>query len=259
MRIFVIIILWIGFELRAQESYRVAEFHFPKSVKEVVKTESEINRVTGEKNTFKTVTYFFENQRLQKRITRENDQEITETFHYKDSLLIGYTKNYPDIKSEEKYLYTKTGKLQKVLLLDNGKITAQILLTYDKMGHLIQKLTIADDKTTVRKETFTQYSLPTTYNQKVWVKEGKKWIVDEVYHYVKGQLVQSEHNLLGEPYTLLKNYDSHHNLIEDLKVETQDPIRYNHTYDEKGELVKTAVVTNDAVYYVLVEYSYNSK
>lgn len=256
MRIFVIIILWMGFELRAQESYRVAEFHFPKSVKEVIKTESEINRVTGEKNTFKTVAYFFENQRLQKRITLENDQEITETFHYKDSLLIGYTKNYPDIKSEEKYLYSKTGKLQKVLLLDNGKITAQILLTYDKMGHLIQKLTIADDKTTVRKETFTQYALPTSYNQKVWVKEGKKWLVDEVYHYVKGQLVQSEHNLLGEPYTLLKNYDSHHNLIEDLKVETQDPIRYNHTYDEKGELVKTAVVSNDTVYYVLVEYSY---
>jgi len=259
MRIFVIIILWMGFELRAQESYRVAEFHFPKSVKEVVKTESEINRVTGEKNTFKTVTYFFENQRLQKRITLENDQEITETFHYKDSLLIGYTKNYPDIKSEEKYLYSKTGKLHKVLLLDNGKITAQILLTYDKMGHLIQRLTIADDKTPVRKETFTQYALPTSYNQKIWVKEGKKWLVDEVYHYVKGQLVQSEHNLLGEPYTLLKTYDSHHNLIEDLKVETQDPIRYNHTYDEKGELVKTAVVTNDAVYYVLVEYSYNSK
>jgi len=259
MRIFVIIILWIGFELRAQESYRVAEFHFPKSVKEVVKTESEINRVTGEKNTFKTVTYFFENQRLQKRITRENDQEITETFHYKDSLLIGYTKKYPDIKSEEKYLYSKTGRLQKILLLDNGKITAQILLTYDKMGNLIQRLTIADDKTPVRKETFTQYALPTSYNQKIWVKEGKKWLVDEVYHYVKGQLVQSEHNLLGEPYTLLKTYDAHHNLIEDLKVETQDPIRYNHTYDEKGELVKTAVVTNDAVYYVLVEYSYHSK
>ncbi len=259
MRIFVIIILWIGFELRAQESYRVAEFHFPKSVKEVIKTESEVNRVTGEKNTFKTVTYFFENQRLQKRITRENDQEITETFHYKDSLLVGYTKNYPDIKSEEKYLYSKTGRLQKILLLDNGKITAQILLTYDKMGHLIQKLTLADDKTPVRKETFTQYALPTSYNQKVWVKEGKKWLVDEVYHYVKGQLVQSEHNLLGEPYTLLKTYDAHHNLVEDIKVETQDPIRYNHTYDEKGELVKTSVVTNDAVYYVLVEYSYNSK
>ena len=48
----------MGFELRAQESYRVAEFHFPKSVKEVIKTESEINRVTGEKNTFKNVTYF---------------------------------------------------------------------------------------------------------------------------------------------------------------------------------------------------------
>ena len=243
----------------AQNRYRCSDFNFPPTTTKVIQTESEINRVTGEKNNFKTVTYFFENQRLQKRITRENDQEITETFHYKDSLLIGYTKNYPDIKSEEKYLYSKTGRLQKILLLDNGKITAQILLTYDKMGHLIQKLTIADDKTPVRKETFTQYALPTTYNQKVWVKEGKKWLVDEVYHYVKGQLVQSEHNLLGEPYTLLKTYDAHHNLIEDLKVETQDPIRYNHTYDEKGELVKTSVVTNDAVYYVLVEYSYHSK
>ncbi len=243
----------------AQEPYRCADFHFLPTTQKVVKTESEINRVTGEKKEIKKVTYFFEKQRLQKRITLENEQEITELFQYNDSVLIGYTKNYPDIKSEEKYLYSKTGKLQKILLLDDGKVTAQIQLTYDKNGNLGQKLTFANDNTLVRKETFSEYTSPSTYTQKVWVKDGKKWLVDEVYQFENGNLERSTHNKLGEPYTLIKTYDAHHNLVEDLKVETQDPFKYNHTFDEKGRVIKTSVVSNDAVYYVLVEYNYNSK
>ncbi|MEN9336198.1 MAG: hypothetical protein RLZZ500_1185 [Bacteroidota bacterium] len=256
MKWFSCILVCIASFVRAQEPYRCADFHFPPTTQKVVKTESEINRVTGEKKEIKKVTYFFEKQRLQKRITLENEQEITELFQYNDSVLIGYTKNYPDIKSEEKYHYSKTGKLQKILLLDDGKITAQIQLTYDKNGNLSQKLTFADDKTLVRKETFSAYTSPSTYTQKVWVKEGKKWLVDEVYQFENGNLMRSTHNKLGEPYTLIKTYDTHHNILKDEKFETQDPVLYHTKYDDQGRMLSVSIVSNDAVYYVGVEYDY---